>query len=400
MKGMKSFMDQSAGQRKKGRLRVVLYSVFGAAFVVSALLVSGCSSMRSDKNADVVVRSAADVAKLEEMEKGLTLDRQDVANNPRLMVLDGAVIEKLPEYRIGPGDVLEVVYHIDYNKSNDAYRLQVQDRINILFPFNPQFNASAVVRSDGRVSLPLVGEVMVEGETPVQVQDSLSKKYRKFIINPNISVSLEESNVKIEELKKAITTASRGQSKISPVAPDGTAGFPLVGTVRAQGLTVSQLEKILSEKYSATVKNLHVNLILNEIHFSKCYVLGEVDKPGVYQMPGREPLLAVMARAGGARNTANLGEVIIFRNDGLDRPMAIKVDLSETTDKALSATNITVHPADIIYVPKGAIDNFNDLVSKIFTKGLYTIVPFSSSVSATYDLRNTYNVGTSTITTP
>lgn len=364
-----------------------------------ATFVSGCSSMRSDKNADVVVKNAADVAKLEEVEKDLALSRKDVASNPRLTVLDGAVIEKLPEYRIGAGDVLEVMYHIEYNRSDEDYRLQVQDRINVLFPFNPQFNSSAVVRSDGRVTLPLVGEVEVAGLTPVQTQEMLAKRYRKYILNPNLSVALEESNVKIEELKRAITTASRGQSKISPVAPDGTAGFPLVGTVRAQGLTVRQLEKVLSDKYSAVVKNLHVNLILSEIRYSKCYVLGEVERPGVYQMPGREPLMAIMARAGGIRNTANLGDVIIFRNDGLDRPMAIKVDLSETTDKGLAATNIVVHPADIIYVPKGAIDNFNDLVNKIFAKGLYTIVPFSSSVSATYDLRNTYNVGGASITT-
>ncbi|GAB6036602.1 polysaccharide export protein [Fundidesulfovibrio butyratiphilus] len=356
--------------------------------------------MNSEKNADVVVKDAADVAKLEKMETGLELTRKDVANNPRLTVLDGTVIEKLPEYRIGPGDILEVVYHINYTKSDENYRLQVQDRINVLFPFNPQFNASAVVRTDGLVTLPLVGEVMVEGATPLQVQEVLAQKYRKYILNPKLSVSLEESNVKIEELKRAVTTASRGQSKTSPVAPDGTAGFPLVGNIRAQGLTVRQLEKVLSEKYNSMVKNLQVNLILNEIHYSKCYVLGEVDRPGVYPMPGRESLLAVMARAGGIRTTANLSNVIIFRNDGLDRPMAIKVDLSETTDKALSATNITLHPADIVYVPKGAIDNFNDLVNKIFTKGLYTIVPFSSSVSATYDLRNTYNVGGSTITTP
>jgi polysaccharide export outer membrane protein len=165
--------------------------------------------------------------------------------------------------------------------------------------------------------------------------------------------------------------------------------------VQASGLTVSQLEKSLNEKYKAKVKNLEVTLILNEIHNAKCFVLGEVDKPGVYEMPGREPLLAVLAQAGSTKDTANLGDVLIFRNDGVERPMTIKVDLSKATDRALAATNIYVHPADIIYVPKGSIDDINVAINKIFTKGLYSILPFGSSFSATYDFSK-YSTGGST----
>ena len=134
------------------------------------------------------------------------------------------------------------------------------------------------------------------------------------------------------------------------------------------------------------------DLILSEIHHSKCYVLGEVERPGVYEMPGRESLLAVLARSGGIKNTAGLGDVLIFRNDGLERPVSIKVDLSQATDKALAATNIYIHPADIIYVPKGAIDDVNDMINKIFTKGIYSILPFSSSFTANYDFTNQYNI--------
>ena len=245
------------------------------------------------------------------------------------------------------------------------------------------------VRTDGKVSLQLVGEVMVEGQTPSEVTQVLTKRYAKYILAPNLNVSLEEANVKIDELKKAITTAARGQSKIAPVAPDGRIGVPVIGNIQAQGLTVSQLEQVLNERYNAHVKNIRVDLILSEIHHSKCYILGEVDRPGTYEMPGREPLLAVLARAGSMKNTADMGEVLIFRNDGLERPMAIKVDLSQATDKALAATNIYVHPADIIFVPKGTIDNVNDLIGKVFTKGIYSILPFNTSITGNYDIGKT-----------
>jgi polysaccharide biosynthesis/export protein len=345
-----------------------------------------------NKNADVVVSDKASAQKLIDLEKGLELTPEKVANNPRFKVLSGAAVENIPEYRVGPGDVLEVVYHIQYDRVDEPYKLQVLDRINVNFAFQPQFNSSAVVRSDGKISLPLVGDVMVESLTPTKVAEDLNRVYAKYILKPNITVSLEESNVKVEELKKAITTAPRGQSKITPVAPDGRVGFPIVGTLQAGGLTVSQIEVLLNEKYKASVPNLQVNVILNEIHYSKCFIAGEVERPGVYEMPGREPLLAVLARAGSTKTTADIGEVVIFRNEGLERPIAIKVDLSQTADKALAATNIYVHPADIIFVPKGTIDNMNDFINKVFTKGIYSILPFSSSFTANYDLKNTYTI--------
>lgn len=356
-----------------------------ALFLGLAFVCCSCSSRNAAKNADVVVSDQAGLSKLASVQEGLEINQAKAANNSRIKVVDGAAVENVPEYRVGPGDILEIFYNIQYDRTDEPYRLQVQDRINVTFAFQPQFNTSAVVRSDGRVSLPLVGDVQVESLTPTQATTELDKLYSKYILKPNLTVSVEESNVKVEELKKAITTAPRGQGKIAPVGPDGRVGFPIVGTVQAGGLTVSQLEKVLNEKYKTSVKNLQVNVILSEIHNSKCFVLGEVEKPGVYEMPGREPLLAVMARAGSMKTTADLGEVLIFRSDGLERPIVIKVDLSQATDKALAATNLTVHPADIIYVPKGTIDNVNDVINKVFTKGLYSVLPFSSSFSATYD---------------
>jgi polysaccharide export outer membrane protein len=358
---------------------VVLFALVGL-----ALIMCSCGGRM-----DVDIHGKADLPKLDKAEEGLELKPKMAADDPHVTVVDGVAVERLPAYRIGAGDVLEVVYHIQYDKVDEPYRIQVLDRINVLFPFNPQFNASAVVRSDGMVSLPIVGDVAVESMTPSEVAAELTQRYSKYIIKPTLTVSLEESNVKVDELKKAITTAPRGQSKVAPVAPDGRVGFPIVGTLQAAGLTVTELEKTLNEKYKAYVKNLQVNVILNEIHNSRCYVLGEVERPGVFELPSREPLLAVLARAGSMKTTADLSEIVIFRSDGLERPMAIKVDLAQATNKAVAATNISVHPMDIIYVPKGTIDNMNDLISKVFTKGLYGIVPFGSSFSTNYNLSNT-----------
>jgi polysaccharide export outer membrane protein len=218
------------------------------------------------------------------------------------------------------------------------------------------------------------------------VTADLNRRYAVYIKNPSVTVGLEEFNVRIDELKKAITTAPRGQSKIAPIAPDGLVGFPIIGNLDAAGLTVAQLEKTINESYAKYVDDLQVTLILLEIHNNKLYVYGEVNTPGVYEMQGRVNLAQALGQAGGFKETANLRDVLVFRNNGLLKPMAYRVDLQRLLDTGKMYDDLYVQPADIVYVPKGALDNINDIIAKVFTKGLYAVVPFTSSFSVNYDI--------------
>ncbi|MEM3448877.1 MAG: polysaccharide biosynthesis/export family protein, partial [Nitrososphaerota archaeon] len=204
--------------------------------------------------------------------------------------------------------------------------------------------------------------------------------------NPNITVSLEDFNVKIKELKRSITTAPRGQSKVAPIAPDGKISFPLIGSVHAEGLTLRQLEERVNREYAKQIRNLNTTLVLLEIHHNKFYILGEVERPGVYEIPSRMNLLSAISIANGYKKTANLGDVIVFRNYGLERPIAFKVNLQRALKEGYGFPNVDIYPADIIYVPKSAIDNFNDWMEKVFTKGIYTILPFQSNFTVNYNI--------------
>ncbi len=71
-----------------------------------------------------------------------------------------------PEYRIGPGDVLQ----ISVFKEPDA---SVPE---------------ATVRSDGKISMPFLGEVEAQGLTPPDLEKSLTQKLLPFIKDPDVSV--------------------------------------------------------------------------------------------------------------------------------------------------------------------------------------------------------------------
>ncbi len=330
---------------------------------------------------DTDIKTAEDVNQLKRLETQLTVTPEKAALHPDYQVIDNIAVPYVPEYRMGPGDVLEIVYHLKYEKTEDDYRLEVQDRISIHFPFQPQYSSSVLVRSDGKITMPMIGDVAVESKTPMEVATELNREYKKFFVEPNITVALEAFNVKIDELKKAITTAARGQSKIAPVSPDGRISFPVIGAMQVQGFTVAQVEKMINENYAKQVRNLNCTLILLEIHHPKLYVLGEVEKPGAYDIASVPNVMNALTLAGGFKRSGELEEIAVFRNEGLERPISFKVDLKRALKAGVSLTNIKLKPGDIIYVPKTRLDERNDMIEKIFTRGIWAVMPFSTSYS-------------------
>jgi polysaccharide export outer membrane protein len=363
---------------------------FGAlALVVFVWLffLSSCAHTPDDPSQfDAHVKTAQDAALLKDLETRLTVTPEKAALHPGYQIINNIAVPYIPEYRMGPGDVLEIVYHLKYEKTADDYRLEVQDRISINFPFHPQFSSSVLVRSDGKVTLPIIGDVPVESKTPMELAAILNRSYRRYITEPNITVALEAFNVKIDELKKAITTAARGQSKIAPVAPDGRISFPIIGGMQVQGFTVAQVEKMINESYAGHVRNLNITLILLEIHHPKLYILGEVERPGAYDIASVPNVLNALTISGGFRRSAELEEVVVFRNEGLERPIAFKVDIRSALRTGIALTNIKMKPGDIIYVPKTRIEESLDTIEQIFTRGIYAVLPFTTSLGASYNL--------------
>jgi polysaccharide export outer membrane protein len=355
-------------------------------FCVAA--VSGCAG----KKFDVEVNSAEDATVLQQLETSLRMTPEKATLHPDYQITNKIAVPYIPEYRLGAGDVIEIVYHISYGKILDEYRLEVQDKISIHFPYHPQFSSTVLVRTDGKITVPLLGDVAADSKTPGELAIMLNKAYGKYIKNPSITVALEEFNVKIDELKKAITTAPRGQSKIAPIAIDGRISFPLIGNLQAEGLTLVQLEEIVNEKYAEYVRNLQVTLIALKIHHAKFYILGEVERPGAYEIRTATNILDAISMAGSYTTEARLGDVVVIRNDGLERPVAFKLDIAAALKRGETFANVRIKPADIIYVSKSKLSSTNDLIEKIFTKGIYSIMPFTTVFSfGVKDLGGDYN---------
>lgn len=74
-----------------------------------------------------------------------------------------------------------------------AYRLGVGDRLDIRFIYNPTYNVYVVVRPDGVVTVPYVGEVNVEGMAPGELQNLIQARYAEIVAAPEVAVIVDES---------------------------------------------------------------------------------------------------------------------------------------------------------------------------------------------------------------
>lgn len=72
----------------------------------------------------------------------------------------------------------------------DSYKMSVGDQLQINVWKNPELSLSEPIRPDGKISIPLIGDVMAVGKTPEQLAANIEKLLSDYIKNPNVTVIL------------------------------------------------------------------------------------------------------------------------------------------------------------------------------------------------------------------
>lgn len=162
-----------------------------------------------------------------------------------------------------------------------------------------------------------------------------------------------------------LTITSFDQEDLSgkyPVDADGTFTFPLVGRVKAGGLTLRELEAELKRLLrDGFFKDPQLAVGVEAYRSQKIHIVGEVRSPGTYPLTGEMSLIEAIARAGSTLPSAS-GEALIVRArlgkqttgplmpNGVDNE-ATTVDLKELQSGALSK-NVALKDGDTIFVPR------------------------------------------------
>src|SRR5437764_8123155 len=98
-------------------------------------------------------------------------------------------------------------------------------------------------------------------------------------------------------------------SRTTPVRPDGMISLPLLNDMQAAGLTPMQLRDNIAKKLTEYLPNPEVSVIVREVNHYKISVLGEVKKPGRYDLKGPGTVLDAIALAGGLSDFASRSRI-------------------------------------------------------------------------------------------
>lgn len=116
---------------------------------------------------------------------------------------------------------------------DQLYRIGPQDQLEVNVWQNPELSVSAPVRPDGRISVPLVGDVQAGGETPESVARNIEEALGEFVRQPRVTVIVTEINSDEYLSRVRITGAVR-----QPVSISYSQGMTVLDLVlEAGGLT-------------------------------------------------------------------------------------------------------------------------------------------------------------------
>ncbi|CAH0349661.1 MAG: polysaccharide biosynthesis/export family protein [Sphingobium sp.] len=137
------------------------------------------------------------------------------------------------------------------------------------------------------------------------------------------------------------------------ITSDGNISMPLVGSVRAAGLTADALARAIATRLAANMLiDPDVSVNVNSATSQKVTVEGSVTKPGIYQLAGPTTLLGALAMAEGTTRVSALSEVVIFRTIN-GQPMGAVFDVGMIRRGELPDPQI--HGSDTVVVGFSAL---------------------------------------------
>jgi polysaccharide biosynthesis/export protein len=158
------------------------------------------------------------------------------------------------------------------------------------------------------------------------------------------------------------------------VKPDGFITLAGAGEVYVENMDVAQVHEVVEKAYVGA-KILHdpvftVDVIEFQLPFY--VVIGQVNKPGKYELREDITATSAIAEAGGfVTGYAKSSKVVVFHRINADWSEAKTIDLKHLLNSKNLAEDIHLQPGDIVYVPQNGFSKFKSIVPYTVPAGIY-----------------------------
>jgi polysaccharide export outer membrane protein len=363
-----------------------LFSACGAVGVVKGVPVKEYSLPKAD---------------LERMEK---LAREEEAEIRRLSDVrqNNVFTERngVPEYIIGPGDTLSLIYWMPFSSYTPSAGQQVAGSAEGFM----QTKFDVTVRPDGKLSYSFGDDIPAAGHTVSEVRSILLNGIRHYIKTPRLDVEIKEYKSKtvlifgrINNLQSPTGLSGPGRypvtGKMTVLDMINIAGGPVTGAYLGSQWTSQQyggngdIRKVeLVRKGKKYTLNLYKalfggdmshNLIVDDgdmitvpeepTFARRVYVFGQVNSPGVFSLIDANDLLTAISLTNGTTALAVKSDVKIVRGyeERKGAPIVLSANLDDILKRGDMRQNVTLQDGDLVYVPRMLIGDINEFIANI-----------------------------------
>jgi polysaccharide export outer membrane protein len=153
-----------------------------------------------------------------------------------------------------------------------------------------------------------------------------------------------------EDVLSIVVWKNETLTRTMPVRPDGLISLPLLHDVQAAGLTPVQLRDMISQKLTEFMPAPEVSVIVTDVKSFKVSVIGEVVRPGRYELKSQTTVLDIVAMAGGFTPFSSRTKVVILRPNG-KKMVRIPFNYNRVIATGGEDENFYLQPNDIVLVP-------------------------------------------------
>jgi polysaccharide export outer membrane protein len=153
----------------------------------------------------------------------------------------------------------------------------------------------------------------------------------------------------VEDVLSVVFWRDKDLSAEVVVRPDGKISLPMLNDVVAAGMTPESLADVVAKAATKFVRDPGATVIVKEIRSRKVYIIGEVTKPGTFQLASEMNVLQAIGEAGGFLEGADKGDVVIVRNES-GKERRFKFNYNDVVKGKNPSQNIRLLPGDTIIV--------------------------------------------------
>jgi polysaccharide export outer membrane protein len=246
------------------------------------------------------------------------------------------------------------------HSAQPEYRIGVDDVLAISVWDNKDLDQVVFVRPDGKISLPLLGEIQASGLTVADLSSRLSEQYGRTIRGAQVTVTVKEIRSRpvffvggISKTEPLQLTQDLTLSQVLSLAgglaqaADLEKAFVLRGD---QVINVDFVRLLQKGDISQNIKIQPGDTIIVPLA-EYVFLQGEVKTPGSLKFSKDLTILQAIARAGGLTPLAAGNRVSVVRSDG-PKKQNIRVNVNEAIKNPGSSPDVPLQPNDIVIVPQ------------------------------------------------